>query len=733
VSTPEVGSGKVSIFPTFKGFRKATSAEVDGATKEASSRFTKGFSNAGTSAGKGFASGFKASTKDVSSATLTKATADVARASRELSAARLKELDATGKVRVAEAQLADTLRRYSSDSAQAVRAEERLATAQRHSVAAAGNTERATERLTDARRGLASASAQAASSGSGGAWYGAGGDSANRFFSGFGSTMLSVFGGALGANLVTGIGYTIGRGIGNGVRSGFDYAFGGISLASELEQSVGAVTSVFKDDSELIIGYAKDAANAVGLSRSSYQKFATVVGAQLKNLGVRVDDVAPKTNDLITLGADLAAQFGGSTSDAVAALSSLLRGERDPIERYGVSLKQVDINARLASWGMSDLTGEAEKQATIQATLSLLWEQTADAQGTFNRESDTFAHKQQVANALLEETQTRLGEMLLPGATSALSFATDRLLPALENVIERVGPRLAEALADSAPGLERLSESAADLLEDVAAAAADGGIQRGVDLINDLVDAGQGMFDAWKWMNDDPFWENFLPGSNIDNVKDIFGAVEDFFGGSDGEGGVLTTDFLEKWEESGAGAGDAFSSGLLSTKDDANSSGAEVSEAAQDGFLTDDFLLLGSDAGDGFAKGLSGKKKAVGFAAKGLADEAAKTIRDAMKIASPSRVTREQGQFTGQGFALGLLDQQRAVSDAASRVASAATLGVTPSASSGSTAGRGSASDRPIYADGIGLIGWVRQQANGEARLVFADLDRSAQLDTRLG
>jgi hypothetical protein len=732
VSTPEVGSGKVSIFPTFKGFRKATNAEVDGSTKEATSRFTKGFSNAGTSAGKGFAAGFKASTRDVSAATLTKATADVAKASRELSAARIKELDATGRVRVAEAQLTDTLGRYSAGSAQAVRAEERLAQAQRQSVAAASNTERATESLTAARRGLASANAQAAA-GSGGFWRNAGGDSAGRFFSGFSSTMLSVFGGVLGANLVTGIGYTIGRGIGSGVRAGFDYAFGGISLASELEQSVGAVSSVFKDDSELIIGYAREAANAVGLSRASYQKFATVVGAQLKNLGVRVDDIAPKTNDLITLGADLAAQFGGSTSDAVAALSSLLRGERDPIERYGVSLKQVDINSRLAAWGMSDLTGEAEKQATIQATLSLLWEQTADAQGTFNRESDTFAHKQQVANALLEETQTRLGEMLLPGATSALSFATDRLLPALENVIERVGPKLAEALADSAPGLERLTESAAGLLEDVAAAAADGGIQRGVDLINDLVDAGQDMFDAWKWMSDDPFWENFLPGSNIDNVKDIFGAVEDFFGGGDGEGGVLTTDFLEKWEESGSGAGDAFSSGLLSTKEDANSSGTAVSEAAQDGFLTDEFLTLGSDAGDGFAKGLSGKKKAVGFAAKGLADEAAKTIRDAMKIASPSRVTREQGQSTGEGFALGILDQQRAVSEAAARVASAARLGITPNAAVGASTGSGSKTDRPIYADGIGLIGWVRQQANGEARLVFADLDRSAELDTRLG
>ena len=60
-------------------------------------------------------------------------------------------------------------------------------------------------------------------------------------------------------------------------------------------------------------------------------------------MGVAAGDLAPVTNDLVGLGADLAAQFGGSSADAVAALSSLLRGETDPIEKYGVAIKQADI------------------------------------------------------------------------------------------------------------------------------------------------------------------------------------------------------------------------------------------------------------------------------------------------------------------------------------------------------------------------------------------------------
>lgn len=187
-----------------------------------------------------------------------------------------------------------------------------------------------------------------------------------------------------------------------------------VTAASDLEQTVGAVGSVFKDTSKIILAFSKTAATEVGLSQRQYQSMATVFGAQLKNMGVASSELAPKTNDLIRLGADLAAQFGGTTSDAVAALSSLLRGERDPIERYGVGINEARIKAELASKGLDKLTGSAADNAKLTATLDILWKQTADAQGTFARETDTLAHKQQVANAQLDDAKAKLGEGLIP-------------------------------------------------------------------------------------------------------------------------------------------------------------------------------------------------------------------------------------------------------------------------------------------------------------------------------
>lgn len=190
--------------------------------------------------------------------------------------------------------------------------------------------------------------------------------------------------------------------------------------ASRLEQASGAVESVFGKQAAAVKNLAAEAATGVGLAKSEYSELASVLGSQLKNLGTSQDQIVGKTSDLIKMGADLAATFGGTTSEAVEALSSLFRGEADPIERYGVSIKQSDINARLAAKGLSKLTGDALRQAETTERLAMLTEQTTAAQGAFARESETAAGAQQRMSAAVENSKAAIGEALLP-VVSALA------------------------------------------------------------------------------------------------------------------------------------------------------------------------------------------------------------------------------------------------------------------------------------------------------------------------
>ena len=209
---------------------------------------------------------------------------------------------------------------------------------------------------------------------------------------------------------------------------------GAVAEAGNLEQSMGAVEAVFKGSSGQIKTWASTAATDVGLTTNKFNEFATVLGSQLKNGGAALDEIAPKTQQLIGIGADLASMFGGTTADAVGALSSALRGERDPIERYGVSLTQASIDAKAAELGFSKVGGALSQQASQAATLALIMDQTADAQGNFGRETQTLAGQQQILAAQATNLSGTFGQLLVPALTGVLGAVTSNVMPGLQNM-----------------------------------------------------------------------------------------------------------------------------------------------------------------------------------------------------------------------------------------------------------------------------------------------------------
>lgn len=191
---------------------------------------------------------------------------------------------------------------------------------------------------------------------------------------------------------------------------GLDFA----KSASEMEQSMGGLDAVFGDSAGTMKQWAKDSAKNVGLSQTDYATLATKMGAQFKNMGQSTDEAADSTNKMIDLGADLAATYGGTTAEAVSALSAALRGEADPAERYGLALSQSAIKAELAADGADKLSGEAAKAAKTQAILKMATKQAGGAIGQYERELDSASGQTQQAQAAWANARAELGTALLP-------------------------------------------------------------------------------------------------------------------------------------------------------------------------------------------------------------------------------------------------------------------------------------------------------------------------------
>jgi hypothetical protein len=132
-----------------------------------------------------------------------------------------------------------------------------------------------------------------------------------------------------------------------------------LTAGSDAQQGIGAVESVFQKNAATVERWASQSSRAVGLSSNDYRTLATTLGAALGNMGIAQDQVAGKTNALIKLGADLSATYGGTAADAVEALSAALRGESDPIERYGISVNATKVAAEMAAKGLDKLQGSA--------------------------------------------------------------------------------------------------------------------------------------------------------------------------------------------------------------------------------------------------------------------------------------------------------------------------------------------------------------------------------------
>jgi murein DD-endopeptidase MepM/ murein hydrolase activator NlpD len=205
--------------------------------------------------------------------------------------------------------------------------------------------------------------------------------------------------------------------------------------AGDLEQSVGAIETIFKGSSAKMQQWSRSAATDVGLTANEFNELGTLIGSQLKNGGTAMDQLAPKTKNLIQQGADMASMFGGTTKEAVEAISSALKGESDPIEKYGVSLSDTALKAEAAALGVGKVGDSLTNEQRQAAAMSLIMKQTADAHGNFAKEGDTFAGAQQRMSAQWGNLKDKIGTMFLPALSGAIGFVSEKAIPAFDEVV----------------------------------------------------------------------------------------------------------------------------------------------------------------------------------------------------------------------------------------------------------------------------------------------------------
>jgi hypothetical protein len=209
-----------------------------------------------------------------------------------------------------------------------------------------------------------------------------------------------------------------------------------IDAASNLAETQSKVGVIFGDAAKDVESFAKDAAAMYGQSQQQALDAAATFAIFGKSAGLAGDDLVGFSTDFVGLASDLASFNNTSPEDAIMAIGAALRGESEPIRRYGVLLNDAALKQRALEMGIYDGKTALTAQQKVLAASAEIFAQTSLAQGDFERTSDGLANQQRILKAQLSNVGAEIGTVLLPIVLELATFIGDKVIPIINKLSE---------------------------------------------------------------------------------------------------------------------------------------------------------------------------------------------------------------------------------------------------------------------------------------------------------
>lgn len=194
------------------------------------------------------------------------------------------------------------------------------------------------------------------------------------------------------------------------------------NFAADFEDAMGATDQIFKEASESTKEWANSLPTYYGIAEKEALEYSNMMGSMLQNIGNLTEQEASKQSaKLIELAGDLTAMYGGTTQDAVRALTGALKGNNTMLDNYGMAANDALVKAKALSMGLVEQGKEMTLSAKQAATLALIYEQSGAAQGQAAREADGASGSMRAFRTEITNLTTELGSHLLPVITPLIN------------------------------------------------------------------------------------------------------------------------------------------------------------------------------------------------------------------------------------------------------------------------------------------------------------------------
>lgn len=212
----------------------------------------------------------------------------------------------------------------------------------------------------------------------------------------------------------------MGAGLAGGVAAAgkalLDFGVASVQASARLEDARNLSERVFQESSASVEQFAETASTSLGLSERAALAAASQFGLFAKNVGLPTEAAANLSTSLTQLAGDIASAQPDfvDIEEVLIALRAALRGERDPLERFGVTLTDASIKAKAAELGIGGLKGELTSSQKVVAAYGDILDKTNLIQGDFAATSDSLPNSMNTFSAAVENLQASLGSVLEP-------------------------------------------------------------------------------------------------------------------------------------------------------------------------------------------------------------------------------------------------------------------------------------------------------------------------------
>ena len=313
-----------------------------------------------------------------------------------------------------------------------------------------------------------------------------------------------------------------------------------IDKASDVQESLSKNNVVFGESAKAVEQFAERSLQAFGVTRRQALEATGVIGTLGATMGMAEADSADMATTLVGLAGDMASFNNASIDETLTAIQAGLRGENEPLRRFGVLLDAATLKAKALQEGIIKSTKEAlTPQAKALAAYALILEQTGIQMGDFERTSDGAANQQRLLAGAWDDLQVQIGEKLLPQFTRLVVYANTVLVPAMQRIID---------INWSEFTFGDLELAIADATEGMTAFLVETGVTLGLDIRQGLIDtflSAQTEVGTREALTD--MLHNAL--TKAGGVRMVTGAIEGLWHAIFGDGTEATKAFEERMKD----------------------------------------------------------------------------------------------------------------------------------------------------------------------------------------